>query len=126
MTNNPRDTQFQGFAHALLLQLAEENALALNWDRFFGDLELTVARRAYDLATHASTHFDDHACSLLGFEETLHLIPDMTELPKEPLSEDVKQAAIQIARALEPPRGYDNFGRIITFSEGPEPPKEQE
>ena len=45
---------------------------------------------------------------------------------QEPLSEEVKQAAMQMAKALDPPRDYDNFGRITTFSEGPEPPKEQE
>jgi len=46
---NPRDTQFSEWSHLLLLQLAEENALALNWDRFFGELELTVSCRVYDL-----------------------------------------------------------------------------
>jgi hypothetical protein len=75
MASNPRDTQFQGFAHALLLQLAAENALALNWDRFFGELELTIARRAYDLVNSGLIALDlpEHMCD----------IPDMTELPKE-------------------------------------------
>jgi hypothetical protein len=83
-----RDTQFQGFAHMLLLQLAEENALALNWDRFFGELELTVARRAYDLAYHtirSQAQGMDLLCvhDPAWIQERIETVPDMTEWPKE-------------------------------------------
>lgn len=59
-SGSERDTQFAEWAHLLLLQLADENALALNWDRFFGELELTISRRTYDLAMFiVSQAFED-------------------------------------------------------------------
>lgn len=92
MSDNARDTQFEGFAHALLLQLAEENALALNWDRFFGELELTVARRAYDFACHLLKNGDpidldtSGEYAVMEVEEAqrrVNNLPDLTEFPKE-------------------------------------------
>jgi hypothetical protein len=89
---NERDTQFQGFAHALLLQLAEENALALNWERFFGELELTVARRSYDFACHLIKNGDPIDLDTSGeyspmadeeAQRRVNNLPDLTELPKE-------------------------------------------
>lgn len=49
-SESERDTQFAEWSHLLVLELAKDNALALNWDRFFGELELTISRRVYDLA----------------------------------------------------------------------------
>ena len=79
-----RDTQFQGFAHAVLLELVNNHSMALNWYKFFGEIELIIARRSYDLVNHAM-----HKISLADFEtceyreELTETVPDMTELPKE-------------------------------------------
>lgn len=93
-----RDKQFQGFAKALWDEIGgmqdsfcEEcgtglHSLAKDMDRaeiLDRSIQQLIARRVYDLVRHAALHIDDHACDVLGFEEAMRLIPDMTELPKE-------------------------------------------
>lgn len=73
MSDNPRDTQFQGFAKALMSEL-------LTYFGDFEDMKKTIARRAYDLAEHTLDHAPvrEWALPCQGSD-----IPDLTELPKE-------------------------------------------
>lgn len=47
---NERDTQFQDFAHLVLMELIDNQSMALNWDKSFLEVEQIIARRVYDLA----------------------------------------------------------------------------
>lgn len=134
-----RDTQFQGFAKALLDEILEAEIGRVKSTYWRGAVESIIARRAYDLAIEVAKQAID-GNSYDEERDARHILEklgDLTELPKEQddsvsiyeslcNDEGVMQVAIQITKALEPPRNYDNFGRIIAFSEGPEPPKEQE
>ena len=151
---NVRDTQFQGFAKALWDEL--EQAIRQDpgfipegktgREKYIPVWQKIIARRAYDFACHLIKNGDPIDLDTSGeygpvadeeAQRRVNNLPDLTELPKEQCDsvsiyeslcndEGVMQVAIQITNALEPPRNYDNFGRIIAFSEGPEPPKEQE
>jgi hypothetical protein len=82
-----RDTQFQGFAKLLFeeLQAIEIEGLKNSWNNLdvYRRQREAIARRAYDLARHAALHIDEQACDVLGFEDAMQRIPDMTELPKD-------------------------------------------
>lgn len=86
MSNNPRDTQFQGFAKALMSEL-------LTYFCDFEDMKKTIARRAYDLVEHtivelscqdaldfSSPDFDKYEYTA---SEMVEIISDMTELQKD-------------------------------------------
>jgi len=102
MSNTARDTQFAGFAHALLNELKPDisrlsSALLIavrshneqEVNRISWLIETCIAERAYDLVAHAVEFTDDmdmrrlRAGMLSGAQVALH-IPDMTEFPKEP------------------------------------------
>jgi hypothetical protein len=75
-----RDTQFAGFAKALLLEMIEEEFGQLNVNALdtgiISDLEKIIAQRAYDLAKHVSFYTDD------GF--VTDDIPDLATFSEEP------------------------------------------
>lgn len=92
MSDNARDTQFKRFAKLLLEEIGKVtddfckepfdkgmNALVRDIyasEKYENDVQLLIARRAYDLVKHALTYFD----TVYGeFED----IEDLTELPKE-------------------------------------------
>ena len=83
MSDTARDTQFQGFAHVLFMELVDNHSMALNWDKFFPDVELIIARRVYDLVTHAFEDAYSYCVEDYDVEDIIRLIKDMTELPKE-------------------------------------------
>ena len=86
MSDNTRDTQFQGFAKLVWEEIANKFGEWWETDAAFTSDQSRdiIARRAYDLVKHTienTAHIDldrelpeDHAL----------LIPDMTELTKEP------------------------------------------
>jgi len=83
MSDNTRDTQFQGFAKLLLDEMDNVDGIYIDtylehWREAWQDI---IARRAYDLVKHAQA--DPKDLDVLGFEEAIGRIPDMTELPKE-------------------------------------------
>lgn len=137
-----RDTQFQGFAKALVDELMSLELVYAgvtidspsSMSRYYREeWEKIIARRAYDLVLHTVECVDMVDLARLFRQEIAERIPDMTELPKEQddsasiyeslcNDEGVMQVAIQMAKA----HNYDNFGRIIAFSEGAEMPKEQD
>lgn len=77
MTNLNRDTQFQGFAKALMEEL-------LTYFGDFEDMEQIIARRAYDLVAHTLDHVEAVAFDRLSIGEHVEsFIPDLPELPEE-------------------------------------------
>lgn len=91
-TENPRQTQFQGFAKALFDQLYDQfNNLHYQEDdgrdkeaeqTREGILE-TIAEAGYDLAAHTIDQITLTTRELYTDRELLELIPDLTELPKD-------------------------------------------
>jgi len=85
-----RDTQFQGFAKALVDELTKPEIVAIGMriSSFRGEWERIIARRAYDLACH-TIRSQAQGMDLLclhdseWMKERVELVPDMTELPKE-------------------------------------------
>jgi hypothetical protein len=76
-----RDTQFQGFAKALMSELdAVSTTTYASLDKAREAYELAIARRAYDLVKHTLDHAPvrEWAMPCHGSD-----IPDMTEWPKE-------------------------------------------
>ncbi len=90
MSNSARDTQFQGFAKALMRDLDDVSTTTYaSLDKAKEAYKLAIARRAYDLSFH-STDYCLEYLHRLGIETSGDLgkrimpsIPDMTELPKE-------------------------------------------
>lgn len=79
MSNDNRDTQFKGFAKALMRDLNDVSTTTYaSIDKAIEAYELAIARRAYDLVRHAV----NCGCSD-SVDYAMKLIPDMTELPKE-------------------------------------------
>lgn len=95
-----RDTQFRGFAKALLNELGDqgfvfEGADDADREQQLECIEQLIARRAYDLACHVIDNVSESqaACREVNFitsEEVVSDIPDLiivpdliTELPKE-------------------------------------------
>lgn len=97
MSNNQRDTQFQGFAKALWDEL--EQAIRQDpgfipegksgRDQYIPVWQEIIARRAYDLVEHTVGYSLEylHECGREmpgGMKKRIvPSIPDMTELPKE-------------------------------------------
>jgi|SRR5579872_194036 len=83
MSDNVRDTQFQGFAKALIHDLNDVSTTTYaSYDEAKKAYELTIARRAYDFAVHVT----DHTRGAISRDPKFVLknnVPDMTELPKE-------------------------------------------
>lgn len=90
MSNNQRDTQFQGFAKALWDEL--EQAIRQDpgfipegktgRDRYIPEWEGIIARRAYDLAIHVL----DESRGTISRDPAFvikHNVSDMTDLQKE-------------------------------------------
>jgi hypothetical protein len=78
-----RETQFQGFAKLLTDELIKylTSRAGLTLDEIEQEWHEVIARRAYDLVCHAQA--DPKDLDVLGLEEAIQRIPDMTELPKE-------------------------------------------
>jgi hypothetical protein len=97
-----RDTQFKGFANALLKELVDDMLDEYGFmERSHyedGDLktaEELLARRAYDLAQHAIGEFVPRSED--SSEEYMKRIPDMAELPDD----DKRYAEMQNAEEQE-------------------------
>lgn len=96
MSNNPRDTQFKGFAEALFCDLPWHDInIDMDTDGWEDRWEALIARRAYDLVAHIIRNLNDlePRQSILTQEEAdryhdelLAGLPDLPELPKEPES----------------------------------------
>lgn len=87
MSDNTRDTQFQGFAKALIHDLNDVSTTTYaSYDEAKKAYELTIARRAYDLVAHACENISDNQIKSGVFfhpNAMVRDIPDMSELPKE-------------------------------------------
>jgi hypothetical protein len=86
MSDNPRDTQFQGFAKVLLDELCEASIVMVETpfqDDWREEWEVTIARRAYDLVSHTIRNTSSRDLDVLDYDEIPPRIPDMLELPKE-------------------------------------------
>ena len=79
--NSNRDTQFQGFAKLLLQEMLETDLGYTRTVHWREGMEKIIVRWAYNLVYHAQA--DPKDLDVLGFEEAIQRIPDMTELPKE-------------------------------------------
>jgi hypothetical protein len=95
MSNNPRDTQFAGFAKALyddIRHMFDD----LQSQKYWGELDEAkqteediksyIARRAYDLIEHACDAIDDKQWDYESRLSSWHMresIPDMPVLPEE-------------------------------------------
>lgn len=97
MSTSPRDTQFLGFAKALLAEMLEQraNGYICGYIDFAEDdtdeieeYGLVIARRAYDLMLHgafSSSLFDPRmVVTMEQCKKRIELVPDLTEFPKEP------------------------------------------
>lgn len=78
-----RDTQFQGFAKALLDEILEAEIGRVKSTYWRGAVESIIARRACDLAMHVLGHSRSNDMEDWQIEEIIPFVPDMTELPKE-------------------------------------------
>lgn len=76
-----RDTQFIGFANALVDDLRRN--VGMGNDERLPYVQL-IARRAYDLVKHAIEHIEHIDLDRLSSDEQVSKIPDLAELPKEP------------------------------------------
>lgn len=75
-----RDTKFAGFARAVVDELVSNGPSGWGYD----EVSLCLARRAYDLVTHAFEAVNPIALqSTLDEEEVTRTIPDMPELPED-------------------------------------------
>lgn len=90
MDNNQRNTQFKGFAKALIKELdAVMTITYASLDKAREAYELAIARRAYDLVAHTVGYSLEylHECGreMPGGMKTriVPSIPDLTELPKD-------------------------------------------
>lgn len=90
MSENARDTQFQGFANLLMREIDEQVGAVTQWgvehniddqekigQELYSRWQTVIARRAYDLACHVATH------TMVSARGDMDKIPDMAELPKE-------------------------------------------
>jgi hypothetical protein len=83
---NARDTQFHGFACMVweeIMQLILADNRHIDRGTMPDPYRNLIARHAYDLVGHTVEHIDPKDLDVLGLEETVERIPDMTELPKE-------------------------------------------
>ena len=88
MSTIDRDTHFQGFAKQQFEDVEGmfmKWVVATRWEREepAHDIQLYLARRAYDLALHTLLHVEHINLDSLSYEEHVTRIPDMTELPEE-------------------------------------------
>lgn len=86
MSGNTRDTQFQGFASLLwieIMQTMEESGRHIDTatdPRIYRDL---IARRAYDWACHVTKYVGPVEWDDQYIAEIMAHVTDMDELPKE-------------------------------------------
>lgn len=95
--NDPRDTQFTGFAQLLWQDLLDANGMgyintkegddpSVGWGPAYpaypGYLTI-IARRAYDLVLHTIDSMNPIAPQCLDNDEIVHATPDLTEWPKQ-------------------------------------------
>lgn len=92
MTNNPRDTQFQGFAKLLYEEVINLPDRAsghyFTTEEFQEQQYTTIARCAYGLVEHVLTLVPQLISTLPDaqtVDEVIRLIPDMTEWPDKSL-----------------------------------------
>ncbi len=84
MSDDPRNTQFAGFANLLYEELDKRDYLWIA-DGDEQSVKTPLSQRAYDLVQHALHSFElaELECCE-SRDELLPGIPDMTEFPKEP------------------------------------------
>ena len=88
MSTLDRDEHFRGFAKQ---QFDDVEGMFIKWavatkserEQIANDIQLFMARRAYDLALHTLLHVEHINLDSLSYEEHVTRIPDMTELPEE-------------------------------------------
>ena len=92
MSTPERDEHFQGFAKQQFddvagmfnrLFLARQDCDQAREMEATNDIQLYLARRAYDLALHTLLHVEHINLDSLSYEEHVTRIPDLTELSKE-------------------------------------------
>lgn len=85
-TENPRDTQFIGFAKLLMRDLDTVSTTTYaSLDKAREAYELAIARRAYDLAEHVIEHTDPAICGEYDAPASkIQFVPDMTEWSSNP------------------------------------------
>jgi hypothetical protein len=88
MSDNTRDIQFQGFSRSLMNELGDEGFVFEGSDdpdqeERLKQIQLIIARRAYDLVEHTIDQITVDIRELFSDRELLERIPDMDELPKE-------------------------------------------
>jgi hypothetical protein len=116
---NPRDTQFQGFAKALLEELlgdvlneygfigGRENYADLNHD--LNICEEIIARRAYDLVSHAIDNSRANDMEDWETERIMPYVPDMNELPKEQEERDNGEIRKALEELIHSDKWADTF-----------------
>jgi hypothetical protein len=84
-TDNPRDTQFKGFAKLLMRDLdAVSTTTYASLDKAKEAYELAIARRAHDLVENTIYSMSPIAFQCCeNFDQLVREIPDMTEWPDE-------------------------------------------
>jgi len=93
MSNNARDTQFQGFAKALFEEL--HNSEAVEWfeprdDHWREEWQEIIARRAYDLAFHAIDNSRSNDMEDWQTSQIIPYVPDMQYFPDVEMPEVVE------------------------------------
>jgi hypothetical protein len=85
MSDNPRDTQFAGFATLLFEELKNTEAFEIvDAEQFWGgnlkaEVQRIIAQRAYDLVKYILSA----ASGQTNIDEVMPFIPDMTEWPHD-------------------------------------------
>lgn len=88
MSENPRDTQFKGFASLILGEMLQASKTysglidseSSTWQEA---MQQIIARRAYDLIEHTICSENPIAHQCMSEDEIVASIPDLTEWPKE-------------------------------------------
>lgn len=89
MSENPRDTQFQGFAELVTQEIMRSDAAdKVDVDRFWdeeniAEVEQIVARWGFDLVNHAMQKLIPYDYETNLTQDLVYLIPDLETLPKE-------------------------------------------
>jgi hypothetical protein len=76
---DPRETQFRGYTELLMNEIKDRAYI----DSGEEDIYEAIVRHAYDLVKHTVEHIDPKDLDVLGIEETVHRIPDLTEWTEE-------------------------------------------
>ena len=81
MSENERDTKFQGFANLLLVEIYRNFGHSIEEGVNEEQLRLLIARRAYDLVKHTIWNINPSHLDTLLCDEIPARIPDMDDFP---------------------------------------------